>query len=48
MDASHIARMHGEFCRIYTSRINVDQVLKRIMLEVFNNMYNSQLEDYFL
>jgi hypothetical protein len=31
-DASQIARMHDKCCRIYTSRINMDQALKRIML----------------
>jgi hypothetical protein len=46
--AAQIARMHDEFCRIYTNRINVDQALKRIMLEEYTRMYTSQIEDYLL
>jgi hypothetical protein len=46
--AAKIARVYDEFCRIYTNRINVDQSLKRIMLEAYDNMYTSQLEDYLL
>jgi hypothetical protein len=46
VDAAQIARMHNEFCRIYTNRINVDQALKQLILEACNNMYTSQLEDY--
>jgi hypothetical protein len=48
VDAAQISRMHDEFCRIYTNIINVDQALKIIMLEAYNNMYTSQLEDYLL
>jgi hypothetical protein len=48
VDAAQITRMHDEFCRIYINRINVDQVLKRVMLEAYENMYTSQLEDYLL
>jgi hypothetical protein len=48
VDATQIARMHDEFRRIYTNIINVDQALKRIMLEAYNNMYTSQLEYYLL
>jgi hypothetical protein len=48
VDAAQIARMHDEFHRIYTNRINVDQALMRIMLEVYANMYTSQLEYYLL
>jgi hypothetical protein len=48
VDVAQIARMSDEFCRIYTNRINVDQALKRIMLEAYDNMYTSQLEDYLL
>jgi hypothetical protein len=40
--------MHDEFRRIYTNRINVDQVLKRIMLETYDKMHTSQLKDYIL
>jgi hypothetical protein len=43
VDAAQIARMHDEFNRIYTNIINVDQALKRIMLEAYDNMYTSQL-----
>jgi hypothetical protein len=46
--AAQIARMHDEFLHIYTNRINVDQALKIIMLEVYTNMYTSQLGDYLL
>jgi hypothetical protein len=48
LDAAQIVRMHDEFCRINTNIINVDQALKRIMLEAYDNMYTSQLEDYLL
>jgi hypothetical protein len=48
VDAAQIARMHDEFRRIYTNRINVDQALKIIMLEAYDNMYTSQLEDKLL
>jgi hypothetical protein len=43
--AAQIARMH-EFRCIYTNIINMDQALKRIMLEAYNNVYTPQLEDY--
>jgi hypothetical protein len=46
VDAAQITRMHDEFCRINTDIINVDQALKRIILEAYDNMYTSQLEDY--
>jgi hypothetical protein len=48
VDAAQISRMYDEFRRIYTNRINVDKVLKRIILEAYDNMYTSQLEDYLL
>jgi hypothetical protein len=48
VDAAQIARMHDEFCRIYTNRINVDQALNRIMLEAYDNIYTSELEDYLI
>jgi hypothetical protein len=48
VDASQIVRMHDEFSHIYTNRINVDQALKIIMLEAYDNMYTYQLEDYLL
>jgi hypothetical protein len=48
VDATQIARMHAEFRRIYTNRINVDQALKKLILEAYGNMYTSQLEDYLL
>jgi hypothetical protein len=47
VDAAQIARMHDEFCRIYTNRINVDQALKRITMEAYDT-YTSQLKDYLL
>jgi hypothetical protein len=40
--------MHDEFRRIYTNRINVDQALKRIILEAYDNMYTYHLEYYLL
>jgi hypothetical protein len=40
--------MHAECRRIYTNRINVDQALKKLILEACYNMYTSQLEDYLL
>jgi hypothetical protein len=48
VDAAQIARMHDEFRCIYTNRIHVDQALNTIMLELYNNMYTYQLEDYLL
>jgi hypothetical protein len=48
VDAAQIARMHAECCRIYTNHINVDQALKKLILEAYDNMYTSQLEDYLL
>jgi hypothetical protein len=43
MGAAQIARMRDEFRRIYTNRINVDQSLKRIMIEAYDSMYTSQI-----
>jgi hypothetical protein len=40
--------MHAECRHIYTNRINVDQALKKRILEAYDNMYTSQLEDYML
>jgi hypothetical protein len=40
--------MHAECRRIYTNRINVDQALKKLILEAYDNIYTSQLEDYLL
>jgi hypothetical protein len=40
--------MHDEFRHIYTKIINVDQALTRLILEAYDNMYTSQLEDYLL
>jgi hypothetical protein len=48
VDAAQITRMHDEIRRIYTNIINVDQELKRIILESYNSMYTSPLEDYLL
>jgi hypothetical protein len=41
-------RLLDEFRRVYTTRANVDQALKRIILEAYRNIYTSQLEDYLL
>jgi hypothetical protein len=48
VDAAQLAHMHAECHRIYTNRINVDQALNRLILEAYDNMYTSQLEDYLL
>jgi hypothetical protein len=48
VDAAQLARMHAECRRIHTSRINVDQALKKLILEAYDNIYTSQLEDYLL
>jgi hypothetical protein len=48
VDAAQLARMHAECHRINTNRINVDQALKKIILEKYDNIYTSQLEDYLL
>jgi hypothetical protein len=48
VDAAQITRMHAECRRIYTNCINVDQALKNLILEAYDNMYTSQLEDYIL
>jgi hypothetical protein len=38
VDAAQLARMHAECRRIYTSCINVDQALKKLILEAYDNM----------
>jgi hypothetical protein len=48
VDAEQLARMHAECRRIYTNIINVDQALNRLILEAYDNMYTSQIEDYLL
>jgi hypothetical protein len=48
VDAAQIAWTHAECRRIYTNRINVDQALKKLILEAYDNIYTSQLEDYLL
>jgi hypothetical protein len=48
VDAAQISSMHDEFRRIYTKRIHVDQALNRIMIEAYDNIDTSQLEDYLL
>jgi hypothetical protein len=45
VDAAQLARMHAECRRIYTNRINIDQSLTKLILEAYNNIYASQLED---
>jgi hypothetical protein len=39
-------RIHDEFRCIHTTRVGVEQVLKSLLLEAYNHMYTSQLEDY--
>jgi hypothetical protein len=48
VDAAQSARMHAECRRIYTNRINVDQAIEKLILEAYDNMYTSQLEEYLL
>jgi hypothetical protein len=48
VDAAQLAQMHAECRRIYTNRINVDQALKKRILEEYDTIYTSQLEDYIL
>jgi hypothetical protein len=48
VDAAQLACMHTECRRIYINRINVDKALKKLILEAYDNMYTSQLEDYLL
>jgi hypothetical protein len=48
LDTAQLVRMHAECRRIYTNRINVYQALKKLILEAYENMYTSQLEDYLL
>jgi hypothetical protein len=48
VDAAQLACMHAECRRIYTNCINIDQSLNTLILEAYDNMYTSQLEDYFL
>jgi hypothetical protein len=48
VDAAQLTRMNVECRRIYTNIINVDQALNRPILESYNSVYTSQLEDYLL
>jgi hypothetical protein len=48
VDAAQLTRLHDEFRRIHTNRVNVDQAIKCIILEAYDNMYTSYLEDYLL
>jgi hypothetical protein len=48
VDAVQISGMHAECRRIYKNRINVDQALKTLILEAYDNMYTSQIEEYIL
>jgi hypothetical protein len=48
VDAAQLERMHANCRHIYISRINVEQALKRLSIEAYDNMYTSQLEDYLL
>jgi hypothetical protein len=48
VDAAQLARIHDACRRIYTNRINVDQALKKLIIEASDNMYTSQLEYYLL
>jgi hypothetical protein len=43
VDAAQLARLHAEFRPIHTNRINVDQAIKRIIVEAYDNMNTSQL-----
>jgi hypothetical protein len=46
VDASQTSHIHEKFRRIHTNRINVDQALKGIILEAYDNMFTYQLEYY--
>jgi hypothetical protein len=48
VDAAQIARMHAECRHIYKNCINIDQALTKLILEAYDNMYTSHLEDYLL
>jgi hypothetical protein len=48
VDTAQLAHMHDECRRIYTNIINVDQALKKLILEAYDSMYTSQLEGYLL
>jgi hypothetical protein len=48
VDAAQLAWMHAECRLIYNNRINVDQALKKLIIEAYDNIYTSQLEDYLL
>jgi hypothetical protein len=48
VDEAQLAQMHAECRRIYTNRINVYQALKKLILEEYDNMYTSQIEEYLL
>jgi hypothetical protein len=48
VDADQLARMHAEFRRIYTNIFNEYQALKKLIIEAYESMYTSQLEDYLL
>jgi hypothetical protein len=48
VEAAQLAHTHADCRRIYTNWINVDQALKKLILEAYDNMYTSQLEDYLL
>jgi hypothetical protein len=48
VDDAQLARLRDEFRRIQTNHINLDQALKCIILEEYDNMYASLLEDYLL
>jgi hypothetical protein len=48
VESAHIARLHDEFICIHINRINVEPALKSIILEAYDNMYTSQLDDYLL
>jgi hypothetical protein len=50
VDVSQLAHLHEKIRYIHTNRINVEQALKRIILEAYYNimMYASQLKYYLL
>jgi hypothetical protein len=45
LDTVQLARLRDEFRRIYTNNANVYQALKRIILDTYDDMYTSQLEE---
>jgi hypothetical protein len=48
IDAAQLALLNNDLKHIFTNRVNVDQALKCLLLDAYDNMYTSELEDYLL